>query len=71
MWFGKSVVQVSVIALFFSGMWLAVEASAVEIKGQVMGGGAPIAQSTVILMQASAGEPNSPWCKSRFVSKNI
>lgn len=32
-------------------------AVAANIKGQVMGGGARIAQSTVILMQASAGEP--------------
>ena len=32
-------------------------ASAVEIKGQVLGGGAPIGQSTVTLMQASAGTP--------------
>jgi len=32
-------------------------AVAADIKGQVMGRGAPITQSTVILMQASAGEP--------------
>ncbi len=30
---------------------------AVEIKGQVLGGGAPIAQSTVTLFEASAGTP--------------
>src|SRR5271165_2306010 len=32
-------------------------AFAADIKGQVLGGGAPIAQSTVTLMQASAGAP--------------
>ena len=55
MWFGKSVTQVIVIALFFSGMLLAVEASAADVKGQVLGGGAPIAQSTVTLWAASSG----------------
>src|SRR5664280_3788177 len=44
-------------ALAFSSLLLASSASAADIKGQVMGGGAPIAQSTVTLMQASAGEP--------------
>src|SRR5664280_368744 len=44
-------------ALAFSSLLLASSASAADIKGQVLGGGAPIAQSTVILMQASAGEP--------------
>jgi hypothetical protein len=45
------------VALAISGMFLATRAFAADIKGQVIGGGAPIAQSTVILMQASAGEP--------------
>jgi len=44
-------------ALLVAGALLAESASAADIKGQVMGGGAPIAQSTVTLMQASAGEP--------------
>ncbi len=43
-------------ALAVSSLFLAGQASAADIKGQVLGGGAPIAQSTVILMQASAGE---------------
>ena len=33
------------------------QALAADIKGQVMGGGAPIAQSTVTLWAASAGAP--------------
>jgi hypothetical protein len=44
-------------AIVLSTLLLAAQAFAADIKGQVLGGGAPIAQSTVILMQASAGEP--------------
>ena len=45
------------VALVLSSLLVVGRASAADIKGQVMGGGAPIAQSTVTLMQASAGEP--------------
>jgi streptogramin lyase len=49
--------KLTLATLALSSLSLAGQASAADIKGQVMGGGAPIAQSTVILMQASAGEP--------------
>ena len=49
--------KLTLTALIVVSLFLAGQASAADIKGQVMGGGAPIAQSTVILMQASAGEP--------------
>jgi hypothetical protein len=49
--------KLTVTTLIVVSLFLALQASAVDIKGQVLGGGAPIAQSTVILMQASAGEP--------------
>ncbi len=38
-------------------MCLAGRASAADIKGQVLGGGVPIAQSSVTLMEASTGTP--------------
>jgi hypothetical protein len=47
-----------VTALALSNLFLAMQALAQQnIKGQVLGGGAPIAQSTVTLWQASAGAP--------------
>jgi outer membrane murein-binding lipoprotein Lpp len=49
--------KLTLVALAASSLFLAGRASAADIKGQVMGGGAPITQCTVILMQASAGEP--------------
>ncbi len=49
--------KLTLVALALSSLLLGAAASAADIKGQVLGGGAPIAQSTVILMQASAGEP--------------
>ena len=49
--------KLTLAALAASSLFLAGRVSAADIKGQVMGGGAPVAQSTVILMQASAGEP--------------
>ena len=49
--------KLTLTALIVVSLFLALQASAADIKGQVLGGGAPIAQSTVILMQASAGEP--------------
>ena len=45
------------VAFMISSLCFATRAVAAEIKGQVLGGGAPIAQSTVTLMQASAGAP--------------
>ena len=47
--------KMAVVAL--CGFFLAGQASAADIKGQVMGGGAPIAQSTVTLWAASSGTP--------------
>ncbi len=43
--------------LALCSLLLASQAFAVDIKGQVLGGGAPIAQSTVTLWAASAGAP--------------
>lgn len=40
---------------------LTAQASATEIKGQVLGGGTPIAQSSVALMQARAGHDRQGW----------
>ena len=51
-------VKLTLAALAISGMFLATPAFAADsIKGQVLGGGAPIAQSTVTLWAASAGAP--------------
>jgi len=50
-------VKLTLAALAFSGVFLASRAFAADIKGQVLGGGAPIAQSTVTLWAASAGAP--------------
>src|SRR5208283_166954 len=49
--------KLTLAVLALSSLFLARQSSAADIKGQVLGGGAPIARSTVILMQASAGEP--------------
>ncbi|MGA8874341.1 MAG: hypothetical protein WB555_02355, partial [Candidatus Korobacteraceae bacterium] len=50
-------VKLTLTALAISGMFLATRAFAADIKGQVMGGGAPIAQSTVTLWAASSDAP--------------
>ncbi len=50
-------VKLTLAALVISGMFLATRAFAADIKGQVMGGGSPIAQSTVTLWAASSGAP--------------
>jgi hypothetical protein len=50
-------VKLTLAALAISGMFLATRAFAADIKGQVMGGGAPIAQSTVTLWAASSDAP--------------
>jgi hypothetical protein len=42
--------SLAVMAFGLSSLFLAGQASAADIKGQVMGGGAPVAQSTVTLM---------------------
>jgi hypothetical protein len=49
--------KLTLAAFALCSLFPAGQASAADIRGQVTGGGAPIAQSTVILMQASAGEP--------------
>ena len=38
-------------------LWAGTASAAGKLKGQVLGGGAPIASSTVTLWAASAGEP--------------
>ena len=50
-------VKLTLAALAISGMFLATRAFAADIKGQVMGGGAPVAQSTVTLWAASSDAP--------------
>src|SRR5271157_4879756 len=56
--FGKTVLKLTLAALAVSSLLLAGQASAAEgIKGQVLGGGAPVAKSTVTLWEASAGAP--------------
>ena len=50
-------VKLTLTALAISGLFLATRAFAADIKGQVLGGGAPIAKSTVTLWEASAGVP--------------
>ncbi len=49
--------KLTLLALIGSSLLLAAQAVAADIKGQVLGGGAPVAQSTVILMLATAGDP--------------
>ena len=49
--------RLTLAALALSILLLAGSASAADIKGQVQGGGAPIAKSTVTLWEASAAEP--------------
>jgi hypothetical protein len=53
----RLVLKLTLAALFVAALIVSDVASAADIKGQVLGGGAPIAQSTVSLMQASTGEP--------------
>ena len=46
------------LVLVVSGLlWAGTASAAGKLKGQVLGGGAPIASSTVTLWAASAGEP--------------
>ena len=49
--------KLTVLVLGLSSIFLAGSTFAADIKGQVLGGGAPIAQSTVTLWAASAGAP--------------
>ena len=50
-------IKLTLIALAIPCMFLATRAFAAEIKGQVMGGGAPVVQSTVTLWAASSEAP--------------
>jgi hypothetical protein len=50
-------IKLTLIALVIPCMFLANRAFAAEVKGQVMGGGAPVVQSTVTLWAASSGAP--------------
>src|SRR5271166_6466844 len=55
---GTSIRKLTLGALAVSGLLLAAQALAAEgIKGQVLGGGAPVAKSTVTLWEASAAAP--------------
>jgi 5-hydroxyisourate hydrolase-like protein (transthyretin family) len=44
-------------AIMISNLFFATWTFAADIKGQVLGAGAPITQSTVTLLAASAGQP--------------
>src|SRR5271170_3658503 len=57
MYSGPTYRKLSLVALGAASLSFGGQATAADIKGQVMGGGAPIAQSTVTLMQASTGAP--------------
>ncbi len=57
MGFGKTILKLTLVALAVSSLFLASSSAADSIKGQVLGGDAPIAQSTVTLFAASAGAP--------------
>ena len=58
MYVGAASRKLALVTLIVSSVLLAEAAYAADtIKGQVMGGGAPIAQSTVTLWEASAGAP--------------
>ena len=48
---------VSILALAVAGMLSAGSALAARLNGQVLGGGAPVANSTITLWAASAGAP--------------
>ena len=50
-------VKLTFAVLAISGIFLTMRAFAADIKGQVMGGGAPIAQSTVTLWAATSDAP--------------
>ncbi len=52
-----SVRNLTLTALAVSSLFLAGQAVATDIRGQVLGGGAPIAKSTVTLWEASADAP--------------
>ena len=49
--------KLTLVSLSLFTLLLVGQASAADIKGQVLGGGAPIAQSTVTLFAATAGPP--------------
>ncbi len=58
MYVGAASRKLALVTLIVSSVLLAEAAYAADtIKGQVLGGGAPIAQSTVTLWEASAGAP--------------
>jgi hypothetical protein len=49
--------KLTLAALAISGIFLTTRAFAADIKGQVLGGGAPVAQSTVTLWAATSDAP--------------
>ena len=54
----RSVIQKPVlVAIVISSLFFATWTFAADIKGQVLGAGVPITQSTVTLLAASAGQP--------------
>ena len=56
--FHANITKLALVALVVATLIFAGQASAADsIKGQVLGGGAPIAKSTVTLWEASAGAP--------------
>ena len=56
----RSVIQKPVlVAIVISSLFFATWTLAADIKGQVLGAGVPITQSTVTLLAASAGQPKT------------
>ena len=51
------VLSMSLVLVVSGLLWAGTASAAGKLKGQVLGGGAPIASSTVTLWAASAGEP--------------
>jgi hypothetical protein len=49
--------KAALVAIVISIVFFATRTFAADIKGQVLGAGAPISQSTVTLLAASAGQP--------------
>ena len=62
----RSAIRKSILAaVVASNLFFATSTFAADIKGQVLGGGAPVTQSTVTLRAASPGRPNSSHRRRR------
>ena len=55
----SAVPRPTLAAIMICNLFFVTRAFAADISGQVLGAGAPIAQSTVTLLAASEGHPNN------------